>query len=278
MRPSRTNDIDRADRPINTVRTGPRGGPPVILIHPVGLELSYWGGQIEALCDTYDVVAFDLPGHGRTPGGPEDCTLDGKARCLARVISSTGAGAAHLVGLFVEGMIAQALTLARPDLVRSLALIDTAAAFAEEAHVAMRARARTAREGGMQAVLRTTIERWFTPETEAHRPDLIDRVGKTLLADDPLVHAAVWDMISDLDLVAQLHRISCPTLVLVGELDPSSPPAAARILRDRIDGAQMHVIEQASHMAPLEKPDLINAHLRRFLGTIGSGNAVSRGS
>lgn len=263
-----TSQAGWAARSINTVRTGPRGGPPVVLIHPVGLDLSYWGGQVEALCDTHDVVAFDLPGHGRTPGSPADWTLDVAAGCLEQVIRLTGAGSAHLVGLSVGGMIAQALTLAQPGLVRSLTLIDTAAAFAEEGRTAMRTRAVMAREGGMPAVLRTTIERWFTPETEARRPDLIDRVSKTLLADDPLVHAAMWDMISALDLVSQLHRITCPTLVLVGEFDPSSPPAAARVLRDNIAGAQMHVIPQASHMAPLEKPDAINAHLVRFLESL----------
>ena len=262
------NDTDPAVRPINMVRTGPLGGTPVILIHPVGLELSYWGMQIEALRGAHDIVAFDLPGHGRTPGSPADWTLDKAARVLEQVIRSTGSEAAHLVGLSVGGMIAQALTLAQPGLVRSLTLIDTAAAFAEEGRAAMRSRAKAAREGGMQAVLRTTIERWFTPDTEAARPDLIDRVTKTLLADDPLVHAAMWDMISALDLVSQLHRITCPTLILVGEFDPSSPPAAARVLQQNIAGAQMHVIAQASHMAPLEKPAEINAHLARFLAAV----------
>jgi 3-oxoadipate enol-lactonase len=262
------NDTDPAARPINLVRTGPRGGTPVILIHPVGLELSYWGMQIEALRGAHDVVAFDLPGHGRTPGSPADWTLGKAARVLEQVIRSTGSGAAHLVGLSVGGMIAQALTLAQPGLVRSLTLIDTAAAFAEEGRAAMRGRAKAAREAGMQAVLRTTIERWFTPETEKARPDLIDRVAKTLLADDPQVHAAMWDMISAVDLVPQLHRITCPTLILVGEFDPSSPLAAARVLQENIAGAQMHVIAQASHMAPLEKPAEVNAHLVRFLAAV----------
>ena len=103
---------------------------------------NYWAGQIEALCDTYDVVALDLPGHGRTPGGPADCTLDAMVRCLERVIRTTGAGPVHLVGLSVGGMIAQALTLAQSDLVRSLTLIYTAA-FAEEGRTAMRARAKS---------------------------------------------------------------------------------------------------------------------------------------
>ena len=75
----------------------------------------------------------------------------------------------------------------------------------------------------------------------------------------------MWDMISALDLVSQLHRISCPTLILVGEHDPSSPPAAAKVLADNIAGAEMHVIPDASHMAPLEKPSVINGYLIEFL-------------
>ena len=250
---------------VNLVRTGPRGRTPIVLVHPVGLDLSYWGAQIEALCDDHDVVAFDLPGHGASPGSPADWTLAQAVEVLAQVVRSNGEGGAHLIGLSVGGMISQALALAQPVLVRSLTLIDTAAAFADEARAGMRARAKMAREGGMRAVLPSTLQRWFTPETVARRPDLIDRVTKTLVANDPLVHAAMWDMISALDLVAQLHRVSCPTLILVGEHDSSSPPAAARVLQESIVGAQMHVIPNASHMAPLEQPDVINGYLKEFL-------------
>jgi 3-oxoadipate enol-lactonase len=254
-----------AARSLNQVRTGPRGGTPVVLVHPVGLDLSYWDRQIEALCDAHDVVAFDLPGHGSSPGSPADWTLDQAADVLAQVVRGTGSAGAHLVGLSVGGMICQALALAQPGLVRSLTLIDTAAAFSEEGRAGMRARAGMARSGGMAAVLTLTLQRWFTPETMARRPDLIDRVKKTLLADDPLVHAAMWDMISALDLVSQLHHISCPTLILVGEHDPSSPPAAARVLQENIQGAEMCIIPSTSHMAPLEKPNVINGCLQAFL-------------
>lgn len=265
-------EADWAARPINMIRTGPRGGPPVVLLHPVGLDLSYWDRQIEALYPEYDVVAFDLPGHGRTPGTSADWTLDRAAACVASLIRRLDSGPVHLVGLSVGGMIAQALTLKRPDLVRSLTLIDTAAAFAEAGRSAMRDRAGMARRGGMRAVLQTTLERWFTSETTLYRPDLIDRVTKTVLANDPVVHAAMWDMIAELDLVSELRRIACPTLILVGEFDPSSPPAAARVMQAKIKGAEMHMIIGASHMAPLERPGEINAHLTRFLKQLTTGN------
>ena len=253
---------------INSVRTGPRGAPPFVLVHPAGLDLTYWATQIEALFEAHDVVAFDLPGHGSSPGKPADWTLDTAAEMLAQVVRSTGSGSTHVIGVSVGGMIAQALALAEPALVHSLTLIDTAAAFPEEGRAGMRARATMAREGGMQAVLPSIIERWFTPETVARRPELIDRVSKTLLADDPLVHVAMWNMISGLDLVSRLHRISCPALILAGEQDSSSLPAAAHVLQDNIAGAEIHVIPGASHMAVLEKPDVINGHIKLFLSKL----------
>lgn len=250
---------------VNFVRTGPRSGPPVVLVHPVGLDLTYWSAQIEALCDHHDVVAFDLPGHGLTPGDPQDWTLDQAQAFLGQVIRSTTKAGAHLIGLSVGGMISQALVLAQPQLVTSLTLIDTAAAFSEESRAGMRHRAELARESGMQAVVPSTLERWFTPATVSRRPDIIDRVTKTLMADDPAIHSALWLMIAELDLVSRLERVSCPTLILVGEFDPSSPPSAARVLQSNIRGAEMHVIAGASHMAPLEKPDEVNAQIASFL-------------
>ena len=64
-------------------------------------------------------------------------------------------------------------------------------------------------------------------------------------------------------------RVSCPALIVVGEFDPGFPPAAARVLRDGIPGARMHVVPGASHVAPLEKPDGINAHVVACLAEVG---------
>lgn len=250
---------------LNFVRTGPRGGVPVVLLHPVGLDLTYWGPQIAALGEDYDVVACDLPGHGASAGNATDWTLSRATRIVDAFVRTLDAPTVHLVGLSVGGMLAQSLTLSEPGLVRSLTLIDTAASFSDEGRSGMRARAKAARENGMPAVLPSTIERWFTPGTILRRPDLIDRVSKTLLADDPLVHSAMWTMISELNLVTELPRIQCPTLVLVGEHDPSSPISAARELRDTITGARLQIIPNAAHLSPLEKPEMVNAYLADFL-------------
>ena len=253
---------------LNWVRSGKDHASTVVFIHAVGYDLTYWGGQIAALNEDYNVVAFDLPGHGRSAGVPADWSFDKAASVVAGLIEEVGEGPVHLAGLSFGGMIAQATVLARPDLVRSLILMGTASKFSVEARAGMKARAEAIRKGGMAAVLSSSLDRWFTPETRARRPDLIDRVTKTILGDDPAVHAAIWEIISQFDVHDRLGEVRCPTLVLVGEQDPSTPPAAALALADAIPGARMVVLPKASHMIQLEAPEEVNAELKGFLDLV----------
>ncbi len=260
-----TVQISSPARTLHYVRTGPRGGIPVVLLHPAGLDLGYWDRHLAALRDDHDVIALDLPGHGASTGSPQDWALGRATGILAAFLQGLDIPEAHLVGLSVGGMLAQSLALAEPAVVRSLTLMGTAASFSPDGRAAIRDRAQAARTQGVAALVPAAIARWFTPQTVARRPDLIDRATTTLLADDPEVHAAVWDMVADLDLAPQLGRITCQTLVLVGASDQSTPLTAARQLRDGISGAQLHVVPDTSHLAPLERPDLTSAHLLAFL-------------
>lgn len=251
------------------VRSGPLGGETVVLIHPVGYDLTYWSEQVDALAPFYDVVTFNLPGHGGS--GAEAGALTFAAICeqVAQLIDSLGKGAAHVVGISVGGMIAQSLALAYPQKVRSLCLIGTACTFSEGVRAGMRARAEAVEKGGMAAVLQSSLERWFTPHTRTHRPELMQRVSATMLANSPEVHAAMWRMIATFEVRARLHEIRCPTLVVVGDLDPSTPVAAAEVLVQNIAGAELVVLAHTSHIAMLESPAAVNAALLGFLRRVG---------
>jgi len=206
-----------------------------------------------------------LPGHGRSTGAPEDWSFDHAAAIVARLIEEVSAKPVHLVGISFGGMIAQITTLARPDLVRSLTLIGSASRFPEEVRNGMRSRAKTVRAEGIAPTVQSTLERHFTLETRTERPDIVDRATKTLLADDPAIYAAIWDVIANLDIHARLEEISCPTLILVGERDPITPPSIARELFEAIRGSKMEVISDAGHIISVETPTAVNNALKVFL-------------
>ena len=254
--------------PLNWIETEPRRGGTVVLLHPVGLDLTYWDHHIDALRTKYRVVALDAPGHGRSGGGPEDCSFARMVEVIAGFIEQargSAGGPVCLVGVSWGGMLAQALVLARPDLVSRLVLMGTACTFPAAVRESMRARANAAREQGMAALLESSLARWFTPATKAARPHVIDRVSKTVLADDPLMHAAIWEAIQTFDVEARLGEIKCPTLIVVGELDQSTPPAAAEVMRAGIAGARLQVLPGAAHFLHLEAAEAVSAALLLFL-------------
>ena len=252
---------------LNWVCTGTEHAETVLLIHAVGYDLTYWDRQIEALQTDYNIVAFDLPGHGGSPWEAKEWSFDRAAATVATLIEKVSDKPVHLVGISFGGMIAQATILARPELVRTLTLIGTASTFPKPVREGMKARAEAVRTGGMEVVLQSSLERWFTPEARARRPDIVDRVTKTLLADDPAVHAAIWELISDFEVHDRLSEIKSPTLVLVGERDASTPPSAASALVEGIRGAKMVVIPNASHIVTVEAPIAVNTAIKAFLAT-----------
>lgn len=250
---------------VNMARTGRPGAAPLVLLHPVSMDLSWWGDQFRDFGDDYDVIAMDMPGHGLSAQPDAAPTFASMAAAVEGILEHVGAGPAHVIGISVGGMIAQALALRRPDLVRSLTLVATLCTFPEPVRQALRERARVARTDGMATIAALSIERWLTPAFRARRPDVVARATLGLMRQPGEFHARMWDMIAALDLESQLHAIACPTLVVTGTADVNAPPAAAQQIARAIPGAVVELMHGLGHFPPFEAPDAFNAIVRGFL-------------
>ena len=250
---------------LNIARTAGHGGAPLLLLHPVALDLTWYGPQFEAFGQTRDVIAFDMPGHGLSDDLSSPPSFDIMARAVEAVLEALDGGPADVVGVSVGGMIAQTFALRRPDLVRSLGLVATLCTFPAEVRQALRERARVAREEGMARIAELSNERWFTPAFRARRPDMMERTRRSLLQQPGEFHAGMWEMIAGLELETEIRTIACPTLVVTGTADVNAPPAAAEQIARAIPGASLHLMPGLGHFPPFEAPDAFNAILRAFL-------------
>ncbi|CAM3929121.1 3-oxoadipate enol-lactonase [Pedobacter westerhofensis] len=250
---------------VNVIRTGPRGGTPVVFLHGVGLDLTSWSDQIEKLHHEFDVIAFDFPAHGLSKPLEGELTFVKFANVLFQLIEELSLGPVHLVGISFGGMVAQTAAGMRPDLVRSIALLGSACDFAENVRGILRERAEFVKNQGMLPLLPISLERYFTADFHQKRPDVIDRIKKLIYQQDPLVHAAMWNMISILDTKRELQEISLPALIIVGSEDTSTPVAAAQDLAEALRTELLHVVPNVSHMLNLEAPEAINNLLLDFL-------------
>jgi pimeloyl-ACP methyl ester carboxylesterase len=107
-------------------------GPAVVLLHGLGATRRTWDG-LAALTTRFELVSFDLPGHGETaaPDGPYE--IEDLSDRLAAVLTEAGIARAHLVGSSLGGMIAQHFAATRPERVGRLVLCDTSPALSEGA-------------------------------------------------------------------------------------------------------------------------------------------------
>lgn len=250
---------------VNAIRTGPRNGTPIIFLHAVGLDLTWWDRQFAHFGTDRDLIAFDMPNHGLSGRLDQLPTFERLAAVTADVLVHLGVSSAHVVGISVGGMIAQTLAMSRPELVQSLTLVATTCEFSEDVREVLRERARTARRDGMKTIARLTQQRWFPAHFRDQRPDILDRAEKALLLQDPEFHASMWDMISALDMGERLIGIRSPALILAGSEDVNAPPSASQRIAGMLPAARLHVFDGVGHLPPVEAPEQFNLTLGSFI-------------
>ncbi|MEW6472007.1 MAG: alpha/beta fold hydrolase [Actinomycetota bacterium] len=244
-------------------------GPPVMLLHPIGLSGSCWSPLAAELAGHHRVLTPDLAGHGGTdaPAGP--FTIEALADDVAELLRAETSEPAVTVGLSMGGVVALALAQRHPDLVGALVIINSAARVPDGFADAVRARADRTRAGGMAAVADETLARWFTPAFAAREPAAVAEIRRQLLAGDPEVHANAWLALAAADVEPGLASVRQPMLVVTGSQDLSVPAEiGARTASLAPNGRHVH-LEGAGHMSPLEEPARLSATIRDFLATNG---------
>lgn len=225
-------------------------GEPVVLLHPVGLDHSFWGEFAERCATLHRVVAIDLPGHGASPSLVGEGDINAYVDAVVATMDQLNLGAASIVGLSFGGMIAQQLALRHPDRVARLVLGACGGEIPQQAREAIRARGQLAMEGGMEAVVEATLARWFTT-SYLDSADAV-RVRARLLADRPADWNRAWQAIATHAALDRLPALRIPTLVIVGDQDLGTSLSAATALADAIPGSRLEVAAGAPHMLQLE--------------------------
>ncbi|HEY8595128.1 MAG TPA: alpha/beta fold hydrolase [Devosiaceae bacterium] len=260
----------RVSPPASRIRLGDHetlvcdtGGPgePVILVHALGLDRRMWRDVALMLGQDHRVISYDLRGHGHAAAATAPIGLKTYSDDLVALLDRLGLKKAHIVGLSLGGSIAQTLALADPERVDRLGIVASTAWNSP----AFEGRAVAAETAGMDAQVIPTLTRWFTPAALAENGWGVrfarDRVRRAFVAD----WAGAWRALAAVDTADRLGQIACPSFVVAGERDPSTPPDLMRELASAIPGASFEVIADGPHMVSLEKPAELADAIRRGL-------------
>jgi 3-oxoadipate enol-lactonase/4-carboxymuconolactone decarboxylase len=253
--------VDIAGSTVHVQIDGDAGRPALVLLHSLGTCLQVWDPQAAALARDFRVIRPDLRGHGLTGLGAGEAGIEGMAADVLAVLDALGVAQAHLGGLSIGGLVAQALALAAPARVLSLMLCDTAMVFPPAQM--WRDRAEVARSQGLGVLEEGVLARWVTPaglDTPAARG------LRAMLRRTPAEgYAAAADALGACDLSARTGSLGMPTLILVGDQDQATPRAAAEALHAAIAGSALVVLEGAAHIPTLECARAVTAAMQAFL-------------
>ncbi len=250
------------------------GARRAILLHCTFAHSGAWKGVMADLRDLLTMEAMDLPAHGRSGG--RDIAMTWQAQSAAMVVDLIARNDApvDLIGHSFGATIALRLAVARPELVRSLTLIEPV--FFSAARDAGRAEyaAHMADHGGFVDLLeagdfegaaRGFSDMWGGPQkwadqSTSQRQYIIDRIGLIRDSSDTAVGVG-----ADYVPLSDVAKIAQPVLLIEGDKSDPIIAAVQQSLDDVLPNSRRAVIKDAGHMAPLTHPAMVAASIRKFL-------------
>jgi 3-oxoadipate enol-lactonase len=243
---------------------GPADAPVLVLGPSLGTDTGLFDAQVAAFADRHRVIRYDLRGHGRSEVVPGPCTVADLAADVLALLDRLGVERFSYAGVSIGGAIGQQLALTVPDRVEKLAVIASAAQFADPPSWAVRAE--QVREQGTEFLVASRTGTWFTPEFAEREPAEAERLLAMLRATPADGYASCCEAIGAFDVRERLGEITAPTLVIAGAEDPATTGEMMRELAEGIPGAQFVVVPGAAHLPVATHPESVNAALREHLG------------
>ncbi|HYS08863.1 MAG TPA: alpha/beta fold hydrolase [Myxococcales bacterium] len=244
-------------------------GPAIVFSHGLLWSTTLWRFQVAAFRDSYRCIAWDHRGQGKSEVTESGYDMDTLAEDAAALIERLGATPAHFVGLSMGGFVGMRIAARRPELLRSLVLMETASDAEPWMNVPKYAAMNfLTRFLGVSpfvpAVMKIMFARPFREDPA--RAELRNGLIRELLCNDVTgMRRAVNGVINRKALGdRELALIDLPTLVISGSEDSAVVPERSMRTASRIRGARFLRIPRAGHSSSIEEPEAVNQALRSF--------------
>lgn len=246
-------------------------GSPLLLLHGLGSTAADWDEVAPRLAEKHRLIAPDVRGHGRSDKPPGAYNVPLFAADLAAFCDRRGLSGIHVAGISMGGMLAFELAVRRPDLVRSLVIVNSGPDMVPRSlrfRMLMATRLLLLRVLGPAGLARILAGKLFPrPEQAEQRRRIEERLGRNdrdayLRATRGLIGWTVLD---------ELPAIACPVLVLASDGD-YTPVADKQAYLGRLKHAQLEVIRDSGHAATADQPEQVAEAMLRFLGRVESAS------
>ena len=242
------------------------GKSAMIFLSGWGCDTSLWRNQVPALVPYSRVLLVDLPGHGRSDKPDIPYTLDLFARAVYAVLEHARVQKAAVVGHSMGGMVAYEFARRWPEKTIALIWVDgtfTIPVDVDQQITGLRKRAEDFRSPDYQEKVRKFIDQLYVPQT----PTAVrDEVTRSILATPQHVLVGCLEGLADRRLYEPHPPLDLPAFAIFSSF--WNPERFIDIFKKSLPRLQYQVLTGVGHYPMLEKPDLVNAALTRFVASI----------
>lgn len=249
-----------------------KGAETIVFSHGLLFSCRMFDKQVEALKERYRVIAYDHRGQGRSEIAETGYDMETIFEDAAGLIQALNIAPVHFAGLSMGGFVAMRLAARRPELVKSIILMETSADPEPPENIP-------------RYRLLNLVARWFGLGLVANRvmPILF---GKTFLNDaNRAAEAAMWKnrlvsnhrlgitravtgVIQRKSVFDELNKIKCPALILIGDEDVATKPEKSDRIHAAIGHSKLVRLPNAGHSSSIETPDAVNQSILEFLAQV----------
>jgi pimeloyl-[acyl-carrier protein] methyl ester esterase len=264
---------------------GHGSGPDLVLLHGWGLNLRVWDSLVAELSDRFRVIAVDLPGHGRSAWGAGQGTPAEQAWLIHQTLESVS-DRYSLLGWSLGAQIALDLAAATPSQIDRLVLVSATPKFAAAPGwpyampPATLAKLATQLRTDYKRTVRDFLDLQVRGSSEGASALEVLRHALFVHGEaQPQALEAGLNTLATSDLRATLPHVRAPTLVIAGQHDRITPPAASRALAEALPDGKYVEMRRAAHAPFLshrkEFAVLVEEFLRAPVGGTSGANRPS---
>ena len=252
--------------------TGPgSSGETIVFSHGLLWGTEQFAPQMAALRERYRCIAWDHRGQGRSAADwRQTIGIELVWQDAVALLEALDVGRVHFCGLSMGGFVGMRMAARRPDLVRSLILVETSSEQEPIANVARyRLLTRVVKYVGTWPVRERVAKIMLgkTILTERSRHMEVERFTDIMMRRRD-IWRAVNGVIDRAPIHDELARITAPTLIVVGDEDVATPRIKADKIAGAIDGAKLVAIPRAGHSSSIEEPGAVTAAIDAFLAAL----------
>lgn len=233
----------------------------IIFIHGSGGNSNIWKNQLAKLDMNYKLIAIDLPSHDQSDNFSE-LSIELYIDVVKNLVKTLKLKEIVLAGHSLGGAVIQSYYFYYPAEVSALILVGTGARLRVSPNIL------NSLHNNFQEFLKGMPIVAFYRRTSK---EIINEYMAETLKTDPQVTYSDFKICDNFDVMDKMSLINVPCLIICGKEDRLTPPKYSNYFHENLKTSELKIIEKASHMVMIEKPDEMNQAIKDFIIKYSAG-------